>query len=219
MALPNGHANSSGSTSMLPSGHIGPVRSLSSYDPATLASDGAGSSAPTASSRPGKGRASLSASDDGRDGDARDRKGDDWESDEDDWDAWEDGPSTAAGSARRSADMRPIGVGRSSSSSSLDDDDDERAMEHELKTLALAGDDGHVASEQELRKKLYWREAMVTGFFVLLWCVATSRRRRKRACAREADLTALGAAVSSRYMFSTLISVGPGSSWLLHRCG
>jgi hypothetical protein len=206
---------------MLPSGHIGPVRSLSSYDPATLASDGAGSSAPTASSRPGKGRASLSASDDGLDGDARERKGDDWESDEDDWDAWEDGPSTATGSARRSADMRPIGVGRSSSSSSSrlddDDDDDEGAMEHEMKTLALAGDDGHVASEKELRKKLYWREAMVTGFFVLLWCVATSRRRRKRACAREADPTALGAAVFSRYMFSTLISVGPSPFWLLYR--
>ena len=178
----------------MPSGHIGPVRSLTSYDPTTLASDGGeASSAPTAASRSGKGRASLSASDDeGSKPHNVQRKAADWESDEDEWDAWDDGAAT--GPSRRSTDERPGVGGGGRSSRSSDDDDDERAMQHEMKTLALTECDGHVASEKELRKKLYWRDAMVTGIFVLLWCVPGSEARMQGRALTLSYLTWLGGA-------------------------
>lgn len=161
----------------MPSVHDNQVLGLPSYGPASLAfdSDGdEGSSALTAS-RASKGRASSLEDDkpnDRTDGDADGA----WASDEDDWDAWDDGGIDTSPS-RHMGDERPgVTGGRSSND---EDDEDERAMEHEMKTLALAEGDGHVASEKELRKKLYWRDAMVTGIFVLLWCVEQSR---KRAC-------------------------------------
>lgn len=136
------------------------------YDLAPVAAELASNGGPARpSSRHGKGRASLS-SDVDLDGEpvVSGRKGSDWGSDDDGdgWDAWDD--TAASDGPRRSTGGRSVDAD--------DDDDDaaERAMRREMKTLAQAEGDGHVASEKEIRKKLYWREAMVTGFFVLLWC-------------------------------------------------
>lgn len=144
----------------MPSTHIGPVRGLSSYEPASLAdvpdnddeADPARPSSP--STRLGKGRQSVD----------HQRRGSDWGSDDEDdgWDAWDDGGPTEDG---------PLRGGSREIRRSLDEDGGDGDMEQEMKDLEEAGREGVVSSEKELKKKLYWREAMITGFFVLLWFV------------------------------------------------
>lgn len=144
----------------MPPSHIGPVRGLSSYEPTSLAdvpvngdeADPARPSSPT--TRIGKGRQSADLQ----------RRGSDWGSDDEDdgWDAWDDGGPTEDG---------PLRGGSREARRSLDEEEGDREMEQEMKDLDEAGREGAVSSETDLKKKLYWREAMITGFFVLLWFV------------------------------------------------
>ncbi|CED84726.1 tpt-domain-containing protein [Phaffia rhodozyma] len=160
----------------LPSHHIGPVRSLSSYDPADLNGplgsprNSIGSLPPYPSaSASGSGAASSSRIpyDDSLDGRKSPGNNDDDDEDEDAWDDWGDG--TDARSSTKAESSQPNGI--STRRYSEDAEEGDLHLERELKAFdeQLEKDGLGDNLEIERRKKMYWRETAITAFFVLLW--------------------------------------------------